>query len=159
MLVHVVLQHNMVQDQRKPEAHNSCLTTAGAAASGREEKRRSNNSVKQFRHSFLKRRRQQEVCCCCTVAQMKGLSQSQAALWLLLFFSFHNSFGLDEISEIFHPTFQPELRFICLSCTSRCVFSYDGLLLQDRPLQVSLLPELCSHRQRHLEGRTQRAQN
>lgn len=148
----------MVQDQRKPEAHNSCLTTAGAAASDREEKRRSSNSVKQFRHSFLKRRRQQEVCCCCTVAQLKGLSQSQAALWLLLLFSFH-IFGLDEISEIFHPTFQPELCFICLSCTSRCVFSYDGLLLQDRPLQVSLLPELCSHRQRHLEGRTQRAQN
>lgn len=33
--------------------------------------------------------------------------------------------------------------------------SYNGLLLQDRPLQVSLLPELCSHRQRHLEGESE----
>lgn len=38
--------------------------------------------------------------------------------------------------------------------SSESFSSYDGLLLQDRPLQVTLLPELCSHRQRHLQGET-----
>ena len=33
--------------------------------------------------------------------------------------------------------------------------SYDRLLLQDRPLQVALLPELRSHRQRHLQDRAE----
>lgn len=36
---------------------------------------------------------------------------------------------------------------------------YNGILLQHRPLQVALLPELCSHRQRHLEERGQTTSN
>lgn len=42
------------------------------------------------------------------------------------------------------------LAYVSQAPCSRC--PYNGLLLQDCPLQVSLLPELCSDRQRHLDS-------
>lgn len=42
-------------------------------------------------------------------------------------------------------------------CNQTCLWTgkpYDGLLLQDCPLEVSLLPKLCGHHQSHLETRS-----
>lgn len=58
-----------------------------------------------------------------------------------------NSVSRTDASSIYpsKPNFQH------LSPASSGLYAYNWLLLQDRPLQVSLLPEFCCNRQRHLE--------